>query len=174
MTLTPSVGSDDYTQGPDEAAITLVEYGDYECSYCGQAYPIVKDLQRTYSDSLRFCFRNFPIPEIHPQALSAAEFAEYAGSQGRFWEAHDRLYENQDRLGDSFYRELAAELGFEQRAVENALNAGEFADRIQGHINSGLRSGVNGTPAFFINEQFFPGPYTELPEVLAQIFASGR
>ena len=69
MTLTPSVGSDDYTQGPDEAAITLVEYGDYECSYCGQAYPIVKDLQRTYPDSLRFCFRNFPIPEIHPQAL---------------------------------------------------------------------------------------------------------
>ena len=174
MPLTQPVGSDDYILGPSDAALTLVEYGDYQCSYCGQAYPIVKQIQRTYPDSLRFVFRNFPIPEIHPEALAAAEFAEYAGSQGKFWEAHDALYENQDQLGDAFYRELASSLGLNAAAAEAAVSAQQFGDRIQGQINSGLRSGVNGTPAFFINEQFFPGPFTELPDVLEQIFASGR
>ena len=174
MPLTQPVGSDDYSQGPSDAALTLVEYGDYQCSYCGQAYPIVKQIQRTYPDSLRFVFRNFPIPEIHPEALAAAEFAEYAGSQGKFWEAHDALYENQDQLGDGFYRALASSLGLDAAAAEAAVSAQQFGDRIQGQINSGLRSGVNGTPAFFINEQFFPGPFTELPDVLEQIFASGR
>lgn len=174
MPLTQPVGSDDYILGPSDAALTLVEYGDYQCSYCGQAYPIVKQIQRTYPDSLRFVFRNFPIPEIHPEALAAAEFAEYAGSQGKFWEAHDALYENQDQLGDGFYRALASSLGLDAAAAEAAVSAQQFGDRIQGQINSGLRSGVNGTPAFFINEQFFPGPFTELPDVLEQIFASGR
>src|SRR6185295_7213529 len=98
--LTPPVGERDHIQGPATALITLVEYGDYECPYCGEAYPIVKELQQELGERLRFVFRNYPLTNAHPHAQLAAEAAETAGAQGRFWEMHDLLYENQEELED--------------------------------------------------------------------------
>ena len=104
------VTSEDHAQGPESAEVTLVEYGDYECPHCGRAYPIVKQVQKHFGKRLRFVFRNFPLGEMHPHAESAAETAESAGAQGKFWEMHDLLFENQDRLGGSLYLELAQQL----------------------------------------------------------------
>ena len=100
------VNDKDHAQGPEAANVTLVEYGDYECPSCGQAYPIVKRIQQQFEDRLRFVFRNFPLSEIHPEALPAAIVAEFAGTRGKFWEAHDGLFENQNVLGTPFYSRL--------------------------------------------------------------------
>jgi protein-disulfide isomerase len=89
----------DHIQGPSSAPITLLEYGDYQCPYCGQAYPIIKQVQNHLSNKLRFVFRNFPITQIHPHAQHAAEAAESAAAQNKFWDMHDYLYEHQQALG---------------------------------------------------------------------------
>src|SRR5881396_2746169 len=111
--LTLPVGERDHIQGPADAAVTLVEYGDYECPHCGRAYPIVKAIQKHMERKLRFVYRNFPLRESHPHAQCAAEAAEAAGAQGRFWEMHDRLFERQFALEDHNLLEYAAELGFD-------------------------------------------------------------
>jgi len=98
-TLTPPVSADDYAQGPATALVTLVEYGDFECPFCGQAYPIVKAIQDRFGDQLRFVWRNFPLAQAHPHAQGAAEAAEAAGAQGAFWGMHDLLFAHQDALG---------------------------------------------------------------------------
>jgi len=110
-TLKLPVRPEDHVQGDEHAAITLVEYGDYQCPHCGRAYPIVKRLQKHFGKQLRFVFRNFPLNEIHPQAETAAETAEFAGSEGKYWEMHDVLFENQSRFSPSFFEELAQRLG---------------------------------------------------------------
>src|ERR1700689_5261984 len=97
-TLTEPVSAKDHAQGPASAPVTLVEYGDYECPYCGEAYAVLKAVKKQMGDSLRFVFRNFPLSEMHPFALAAAEAAEAAGAQGKFWQMHDMLYENQEQL----------------------------------------------------------------------------
>ena len=106
-TLTMPVGERDHAQGPADAPVTLVEYGDYECPYCGMAYPIVKQVQARFGDRLRFVFRNFPLTEIHPHALHAALAAEAAGSQGQFWPMHDAIFQHQHSLGDADLTRLA-------------------------------------------------------------------
>src|SRR5215213_1920134 len=111
--LTPPVGDDDHAIGRADAPITLVEYGDFECPYCGRAYPIVKEVQSRYGDQMRFMFRNFPLTQIHPHAEHAAEAAEAAGAQGAFWEMHDALYEHQRALTDQHLAEYAAEIGLD-------------------------------------------------------------
>lgn len=156
-TLKIPVGSKDHAQGDAGAPVTLVEYGDYECPYCGAAYPIVKQLQERFGDDLRFVFRNFPIAELHPNAMSAASAAEYAAVHGRFWEAHDALYENQRQLGMPFYEELATELGLLPADMRVALESGTFEERIRSDFTGGVRSGVNGTPSFFLNGTRFDG-----------------
>src|SRR6187401_850202 len=108
--LTLPVGARDHAQGPADAPVTLVEYGDYECPHCGRAYPIVKRVQKHFGKRLRFIFRNFPLSEMHPQAEHAAETAEFAGSSGKFWEMHDALFENQESFGDQMFLGLAQEL----------------------------------------------------------------
>jgi protein-disulfide isomerase len=100
----------DHIQGSAKAAVTLVEYGDYECPYCGQAYPIVKKLQKQMGDQVRFVFRNFPLAEMHPHAAHAAQAAEAAAAQGKFWEMHDMLYERQAALEDDDLVSYAVEL----------------------------------------------------------------
>ena len=114
-TLKVPVSPDEHIQGAENAAVTLVEYGDYQCPFCGSAYPIVKKLQKKFGDQLRFIFRNFPLAQIHPFAEPAAETAEYAGAKGQFWEMHDRLYENQSRLDGPLFFELAQVLGTARR-----------------------------------------------------------
>jgi protein-disulfide isomerase len=150
--LTMPVTEDrDHIQGPTEAAVTLVEYGDYECPYCGAAYPIIKEVQSRMGERLRFVFRNFPITTSHPHAEQAAETAEAAATQGRFWQMHDLLYENQKRLRDSDLRDYAERLALDVERFDKELAEHVHAARVREDFISGVRSGVNGTPTFYIN-----------------------
>jgi protein-disulfide isomerase len=166
--LTPKVGKHDHLQGPDTASITLVEYGDYECPYCGEAYPIVKAIQKRLGKRLRYGFRHFPLANAHPHAEHAAEAAEAAGAQGKFWEMHDALYENQDALDDEDLAGYATELGLDVARFVDDMAAHRYAPRIREDFTSGVRSGVNGTPTFFINNVRHDGGY-DLASLLAAI-----
>lgn len=159
-TLTIPVGPDDHRMGPETAPVTLVEYGDYECPYCGQAYPILKDLVEQLGDSLQFVFRNFPLSTSHPNAEIAAEAAEAAAAQGQFWPMHDLLYENQKSLGPEQIVELADRLGLDVQRFEDDLVQRRFEERVRHDFMGGVRSGVNGTPGFFINGVRFDGNWT--------------
>lgn len=150
------VGVADHMQGTEHAAVTLVEYGDFECPYCGAMYPIIKDVQQAMGSRLRFVFRQFPLTSMHRHALHAAEFSEAAAAIGRFWEAHDTLYDNQNALDDTALSRYASKLGVTASALTKALE-GEYDERIQDDFNGGLRSGVNGTPTLFINGQRYDG-----------------
>jgi protein-disulfide isomerase len=145
----------DHVQGDPRAPVTLVEYGDYQCPYCGEAYPIVKRIQATLGAELRFVFRNFPLTQAHPNAQFGAELAEAGGAQGRFWEAHDLIYENQDRLRqpERFAVEFAERLDIDRGRVERELAEHTHLDRIRDDFMGGVHSGVNGTPTFYINDQ---------------------
>jgi len=158
-TLKVPVTSEDHIQGPESAQATLVEYGDYECPYCGRAYPIVKRLQKHFGKRLRLVFRNFPLSEMHPNAESAAETAEFAGAKGKFWEMHDLLFENQNRLGEALYLALAEELSLSPASLRQALETREYAERVRADFKGGVRSGVNGTPTFFVNGRRHDGPF---------------
>jgi protein-disulfide isomerase len=147
----PVSGDRDHTQGPADAAVALVEYGDYECPYCGAAYPIVKEVQARMGERLRFVFRNFPITTSHPHAEQAAEAAEAAAASGRFWEMHDHLYEHQSHLEDHDLHGYAEELGLDVARFDRELAEHVHAPRVREDFLSGVRSGVNGTPGFYIN-----------------------
>jgi protein-disulfide isomerase len=153
------VTSSDHIQGDEHAPVILVEYGDYQCPHCGRAYPIVKQVQKHFGKRLAFVFRNFPLNEMHPDAEVAAETAEFAASQDRFWEMHDAIFENQDSLGLPLLLELAEKLSLSAEALEQALNDGEYAKRVKEDFLGGVRSGVNGTPTFFINGHRHDGPF---------------
>lgn len=174
-TLHTPVGPEDHVLGPQDAPVTLVEYGDYQCSFCGEAFPVVQQILARYEGQIRFAFRNFPIPELHPMALSAAEAAEYAASQGSFWQVHDALYENQDLLGERLYLTIAQQLGLSTAGVENAIRTEEFGQRIQADVNGGLRSGVNGTPAFYVNGSLYNvrGSFDDLVTPIDQVLGRG-
>src|SRR6185436_13310711 len=141
----------DHIDGLPDALVTLVEYGDYECPYCGAAYPIVKEVQARMGDELRFVFRNFPITTSHPHAEHAAEAAEAAAAQGRFWEMHDYLYEHQRGLTDQDLHQYAEELGLDVDRFDSELAEHVHGPRVREDFMSGVRSGVNGTPTFYIN-----------------------
>jgi protein-disulfide isomerase len=145
------VGSADHAIGSPSAAVTLVEYGDYECPSCGQAYPIVKELIKQFAEELRFVFRNFPLSTVHPYAEHAAESAEAAAAQGRFWEMHDTIFENQIALEDEYLVRYAAALGLDESQFVTDLSQHVYAARVREDFMGGVRSGVNGTPTFFIN-----------------------
>ena len=149
--LEPPVGDRDHVRGPATAPVTLVEYGDYECPYCGRAHPVVGELRERLGDRLRFVFRHFPLDSVHPRARHAAEAAEAAGAQDRFWEMHDLLYENQEDLGDEALRRYAAEVGLDLERFEEDLAERWHAPRVREDRLGGERSGVDGTPAFFVN-----------------------
>jgi protein-disulfide isomerase len=150
--LTLPVATDrDHIQGASTAAVTLLEYGDYECPYCGAAYPIIKQVQEAIGDGLRFVFRNFPISTSHPHAELAAEAAEAVAAQDQFWPMHDLLYENQQRLEANDLVGYAVSLGLDAERFERELNEHVHAPRVREDFMSGVRSGVNGTPSFYIN-----------------------
>ena len=173
--LTVPVDVRDHVQGPRSARVTLVEYGDYECPYCGEAYPILKAVQERMGDRLLFVFRNFPIAELHPHAVHAAEFAEAAASQDRFWQAHDILYENQQALRKPDLLGYARQIGVSGAIVENAFDGG-FDDKIKRDFLGGVRSGVNGTPSLFINSERYDGPrdVEALVEILTSVEAGRK
>jgi protein-disulfide isomerase len=158
-TLKVPVTPHDHAKGPVNAPVTLVEYGDYECPYCGLAHSTVKLIQQHFRPRLRFVFRHFPLSQAHPNAESAAQTAEFAGAHGKFWEMHDGLYENQDRLGLPLYFALAGLLELPELELREALVEGTYAPKVRADFLSGVRSGVNGTPCFFINGVRHDGTY---------------
>ena len=157
--LTPAVSGQDHTQGPDQAPLTLVEYGDYECGYCGEAYPLVKAAQRALGAQLRFVFRNFPLADAHPHAQAAALAAEAAGRQGKFWEMHDALYEHQGHLDAGHLAGYAKTLELSAGQFKADLSDKALAARVEADLEGGVRSGVNGTPSFFVNGQRYDGDW---------------
>jgi len=168
--LSVAVDAEDHLQGNTEAGCIFVEYGDYQCPHCGQAYPVVKDLQREFGGNLLFAFRNFPMSQIHPWAEDAAETAEFAASQGRFWEMHDLLFENQKSFGTALFGQLAERLGLSAVELQIAADQGTYRSRIRADFTGGIRSGVNGTPTFFINGYRHNGPlhFTSLRGAIAR------
>ena len=166
--LTIQPNNEDHIQGKDKSSITLVEYGDFQCPYCKEAYPIVKEIQRIKGYVLRFVFRNFPLSEIHSYALHAAYAAEAAGKQHKFWEMHDILFENQENLKDSDLRLYSEKLSLDMDQFIKDMNSDEVAKKVQTDIMGGIKSGVNGTPTFFINGIRFDGP-SELDSLLEAI-----
>jgi len=172
--LTLPVGERDHALGPPGAPVTLVEYGDYECPHCGRAYPILKQVRQRLGVSLRFVFRNFPLRESHPHAEHAAEAAEAAGVQGKFWEMHDRLFERQFALDDDYLIEYAGDLSLDAARVGRELVAGTYAPRVREDFRSGVTSGVNGTPTFFINGQRYDESWDLEPLVAALEQAAKR
>lgn len=158
-TLKFPVTASDHSQGNQNAKIILVEYGDYQCPYCGAAHKILKRLQSHYAGELLLVFRNFPLVQIHPEAQIAAETAEFAAEKGRFWEMHDLIYENQEDLSLSFLLDLADKLRLPVPDLEMAIEEGKYDTKIENDFSGGVRSGVNGTPTFFINGQRHNGPF---------------
>ena len=150
-TLTPLVGKQDHVQGSSTAVATLVEYGDYQCPFCGNTHPIIKKLQKHFGDQLRFVFRSFPQVRVHAYAQRAAEAAEAAGSQGKFWEMHDYLYEHQEALDVENLARAAGALGLDRVKFNREVAERIYADRVQRDIQSGIDSEVGGTPTIFIN-----------------------
>jgi protein-disulfide isomerase len=161
--LAVPVTPEDHSDGPQDAPLTLVEYGDYQCPYCGQAYGIVKELQSQFADSLRFVFRNLPLANVHQHAEAAAEMAEAAGTTGKFWEMHDLLYEHQDDLSEQALLGYAAQAGADPAAVTAALATGQPRERVHNDLRGAIRSGANGTPTFFINGDRYDGSWARQP-----------
>jgi protein-disulfide isomerase len=161
--LTPAVSASDHSQGPATAPVTLVEYGDYECSHCGKAFLIVEGLQKRLGATLRFVYRNFPLKESHPHATHAAIAAEAVGAHGepKFWAMHDTLFENQGALQDADLQRYAEALGVPGAEIVQAFQGGPFAERVRQDFRGGVRSGVNGTPTFFINDVRFDGDWRD-------------
>jgi Na+:H+ antiporter, NhaA family len=151
-TLVPPVDpARDHVRGAPDAPVTLVEYGDFQCPYCGDAYPVVRDLLERFGDRLRFVFRHMPLPDLHPRAQAAAEAAEAAGAQGRFWEMHDRLFTHQLELSDAGLRSHAEAVGLDVERFERERREGTHAARVEADYASGVRSGIPSTPRFFVN-----------------------
>jgi protein-disulfide isomerase len=150
----------DHIQGQIAAPFQLVEYGDYQCPYCGEAHSVVKEIQERMGDKLCFAYRNFPLSDMHPYAEHAAEAAEAADAQGRFWEMHDLLFENQDALEDENLAEYATELGLDAKRLMAEVREGAHSARIQKDYRSGEQNGVDGTPVFFVNGELFEGEPT--------------
>ena len=159
--LTPPVGDQDHIAGNPDATITLVEYGDFECPFCGMAHPIVKAVRRALGDRLRFVYRHFPLKQSHPHAHHAAEAAESAGAQGRFWEMHEVLFENQHALDDAALVRYARSVGADPERVQHDLEAGTWEKRVRDDFRNGVKSGVNGTPTFFINGERYDGTWQD-------------
>jgi protein-disulfide isomerase len=166
-TTLPMAGRD-HIQGSIDAPLALVEYGDYECPYCGEAHPIVKAIQKRFGNRLCFAFRNFPLADMHPFAEHAAEAAEAAGAQNRFWEMHDLLFENQDALDDASLARYASSLGLDAQRLINEVLSGDHAARVREDFRSGTRGGVDGTPTFFINGVRYDGE-TDVDSLVAAL-----
>ena len=149
--LTVPVSERDHLKGSPTASVTLVEYGDFQCPYCGAAHPIVKEVQRLMGDDLLFAFRHFPLTQVHRHAGIAAEAAEAAGAQGRFWEMHDELFEHQDHLSPPDLLGHAEAVGLDVDRFAAELESHAHEPRVREDFMSGIRSGFNGTPTFFIN-----------------------
>jgi protein-disulfide isomerase len=168
-TLRPPVSERDHSSGPADAPVTLVEYGDFQCPHCFRAHPVVMAVQKQLGARLRFVFRNFPMTEMHPEALHAAEAAESVAVQAgpeAYWKMHHAIFTHQqdsfDALDDVNLARYAKSAGADPKIVRRDLDAETYAERVKEDFMSGARSGVNGTPTFFINGVRFDGDWTNV------------
>ena len=169
MSLKPAVSTTDHKQGKKDADIVIVEYGDYQCPYCGAAYPILKEMINKYGTQIQFVFRNFPLSEMHQYALPAAIVAEAAALQGKFWEMHDAIYENQQYLSENLLLELAEKLELDSEQFNSDIKKSEVAAKVDSDFESGIMSGVNGTPSLFVNGTKFNGGPEDLLQLMGEI-----
>ena len=158
----------DHVRGSIDAPVSLVEYGDYECPFCGRAHPVVEEVREAAGDALMFVYRHFPLTTIHPHALPAAEAAECAGVQDQFWPMHDLLFRDQQHLDPQALLARAAALGLDMARFEADLAGHAHLNRVREHFLSGVHSGVAGTPTFFVNGARYEGPH-DVPNLLAAV-----
>lgn len=173
-TLSIPVSAHDHVQGNAHAAVTLVEYGDFQCPACGMAYPVVKQIQRRYAGNLRFVFRHFPLSQAHPYARMAAELAEAAAVEGGFWAMHDWLYENQDdwvAYGTDGLGAGVRALDLDPDAIAATLRNPDIDTHIRRDFMGGVRSGVSGTPGFYVNGHQFQGDSAALAHGIGRLIA---
>ena len=167
--LTVPVGATDHVLGPDHAPVTLVEYGDFECPNCKQAAPAVKLLLERFDQKVRFAYRHLPLVDVHPHAMGAAQAAECAGAQGKFWEYHDALFHDK-QLEPANLKQTARTLKLDGARFDKCLDSGEQADAVKKDYNEAVRLGLSGTPSFFINRHFLSGAldYASLRDAVEQ------
>lgn len=165
--LTMEVAARDHAQGPSDALVTLVEYGDYQCPHCRLVYYNIKELQERLGDRIRYVYRHLPVSTIHSQAQLAAEAAEAAGAQGKFWEMHDILYKH-DQLDREHILDYAREIGLDMDRFSAELDDGVYAEKVLEDFENGIRSGANGTPTFFINGERYDGAW-DLESLIALV-----
>src|SRR5258708_7068593 len=171
--LAVPVSERDHTQGPATAAVTLVQYGDYECPYTRQSTTIVRAIQQQLGDQLRFVYRNFPLTEIHPHALHAALAAEAAAAQGKFWQMHDYIFHHQHTLEDSDLEQFAEAVGLDMQQFAPDTAERPSISRISEGLHTGIRSRVQGTPTFVINGGLYRGSW-EKDALLCALQAASR
>lgn len=158
--LIPSVNRNDHIIGDARAPIEFVEYGDYACPYCARAFMVVKHIQQKMGSELKFCFRNFPLRNLHPHAFSAAVATEAAGVQGKFWEMHELVFENQRNLSPANLLRLASVANLDTDRFRRDIQRSDLTRKVEVDIDSGIRSGVHATPAFFVNGKKFNGDWS--------------
>jgi len=161
MNLSVVVGKSDLTLGPEDAPVTVVEYGDYQCPYCADMHPMLKAIAKSMGTQMRFVFRHMPLIEMHPYAQHAAEAAEAAGAQGKFWEMHDAIFQQQSELGSDLLHQLALKLKLDIEQFSSDLEARRFRPRVKRDFMGGMRSGVAATPTLFINGKRYEGPLSQ-------------
>jgi protein-disulfide isomerase len=166
MQLKPAVDHNDHIQGNANAGLEIVEFGDYQCPHCGAAHPVLKEMMKELGSQIKFVFRNFPLSEMHPMARPAALAAEAAALQGKFWEMHDAIFEHQLHLNEQLLLKLAEKLTVNAGQFTNDIQSEALAAKVDNDFESGMRSGVNGTPTFFINGKKFNGGAVDLFDLL--------
>jgi protein-disulfide isomerase len=166
--LKHAVSEKDHAEGTETARVQLVEYGDYECPHCGAAYPVIKKIQKTFGSQVYFVFRNFPLSEIHPYAMAAAIATEAAALQNKYWQMHDIIFENQEMLDNEGLQQMAGTIGLEIKKFQKDILREELQAKVEADFESGVRSGVNGTPSFFINGNKFDGGANDLYNMLKE------
>ncbi len=167
--LVQPIGANDQVVGPRDAPVTLVEYGDYACPFCGRAYRVLSEVLRRVGDSVLFAYRHFPLTQMHPRALAAAQAAEAAGAQDQFWSMHAMLFENQEALQPEDLLSYAEAIELDVVRFAEDLRSEIYLPKVRADFDSGVRSGVAGTPAFFINAESFDVPLE--PEAIAAAIA---
>lgn len=151
------VKKDSQVLGRRDAKVTIVEFSDYQCPACGAAHPIIKEVIKEYGDKILFVYRHFPIVTAHPRAIDAAQTAEAAGEQGKYWEYHDLLFANQEKLEDEDLLGYAKKLNLDLSKFKDSWKSGKFKDKVTTDMNEGGKFGVTATPTFFINGQKHQG-----------------
>ncbi|MDB5919440.1 MAG: hypothetical protein JWR40_3674 [Massilia sp.] len=172
MSLAKPIDETDHVLGPADAPVTLVEYGDFQCPHCRAAHFYLKNLLATMGGDMRFVFRHMPLAQVHPMAQPAAEAAEAAGAQAKFWPMHDLIYENQDLLSPALLTRLGQRLGLDMQRFTDDVASHRFLPKVKEDFMSAVRSGAAGTPSFFINGEPYEGGFDDESLIDALRFAA--